>query len=151
MGHDYHEGQPNYNKYQLFHDGCYECKTRVESPVRAIEHIKDMQLAWHRAVSFEKDWLTSDELPISEAEAPVLRMIWALIVRFERDGIPLGIYPPLVASILRDDYHSVDCPYCKTQIWGDKTNIDSGLRKHIEYCPQAPDEDEDNTNTENPQ
>jgi hypothetical protein len=33
------------------------------------------------------------------------------------------------------------CPYCGTKIRGTLDNIDSGLRKHIEYCDKAPDDE----------
>ena len=33
------------------------------------------------------------------------------------------------------------CPYCNEKVWGTENDIDSGLRKHIEYCPKAPEPD----------
>jgi hypothetical protein len=48
----------------------------------------------------------------------------------------------LVSSILSIEYPSVDdfgatsaeCPKCHTTIYGTHADIDSGLRKHLEYC-----------------
>ena len=40
-------------------------------------------------------------------------------------------------------YIHEECPYCHSQIWGTKDDIDSGMRKHIEYCEEAPDPDEE--------
>ena len=33
------------------------------------------------------------------------------------------------------------CPYCGQVIHGTRADIDSGLRKHIEHCEKAPQED----------
>jgi len=33
------------------------------------------------------------------------------------------------------------CPYCSLEIHGTLAGIDSGLRRHIEHCEQAPQED----------
>jgi hypothetical protein len=35
----------------------------------------------------------------------------------------------------------VNCPFCGIRIWGTWSNIDSGLRKHLDYC-SVPEEDE---------
>lgn len=34
---------------------------------------------------------------------------------------------------------SVPCPYCGTHIFGMQSDIDSGLRKHVDYCESRPD------------
>lgn len=36
------------------------------------------------------------------------------------------------------DYIFERCPYCHTKVWGTERDIDSGLRKHIDNCPDAP-------------
>jgi hypothetical protein len=34
-----------------------------------------------------------------------------------------------------EGYHSIECPYCGQDVWGIPSDIDSGLRKHIQnYC-----------------
>lgn len=40
-----------------------------------------------------------------------------------------------VGEVVR--YIHEKCPYCHSQIWGTKDDIDSGMRKHIEYCDEA--------------
>jgi hypothetical protein len=37
-------------------------------------------------------------------------------------------------ALTHEDMISTDCPYCRTAIWGMASDIDSGLRKHIEHC-----------------
>jgi hypothetical protein len=38
-----------------------------------------------------------------------------------------------------DDMIFVLCPHCQARIWGLPADIDSGLRKHLEYCDKKPD------------
>jgi hypothetical protein len=152
--HDYHEGAPNYNQHQLYYDGCDECKFRAagQYPFEKV----DLKFAWGRAVRFEQGRLDPAEQPISEAEAPVLRLLWSLIVQLERHGIPLGQFPGETAQILREMIREkraadlarevdVDCPRnCGIAIHVTLADIDSSLRKHLEYC-NIPDP-EDNGN-----
>jgi hypothetical protein len=98
MSHDYHEGLPGYRPAQLYYDGCTECEQRTKDLILAIQHVRSLRDAWRRACLFEKGSLGGDE--VSEAEAPLLRLIWAMAVRFERQGIPLGVYPPDAVSSL---------------------------------------------------
>jgi hypothetical protein len=159
MSHDYHEGHANYNKFQLYYDRCAECRWRAEHPVRALEHLKDFRAAWTRAILFEKGRLEPDAA-VSTVEVPVLRMLWALAVQFERVGFPIGMFPGDALQVLRAtqdpqraehaaaiadrlaDYHAVACPRgCGADIYGTEADIDSGLRKHLEYCPLPNPED----------
>jgi hypothetical protein len=36
----------------------------------------------------------------------------------------------------------VNCPFCGERIWGIWSNIDSALRKHLDYCESVPKEDD---------
>jgi hypothetical protein len=99
MSHDYHEGLPNFSPHQLFHDGCDECEQRA-SHQYAFAKV-DLKAAWLRAYRWEKRQLSEAEQPISIAEAPHLRMIWTIQVLLERDGVPLGVYPGDLATIIR--------------------------------------------------
>jgi hypothetical protein len=105
MSHDYHEGHPNYNKFQLFYDGCTECKMRAEHPVWSVEYLKDFRAAWMRAIRFEKGQLEPSEA-VSNTEVPVLRTLWALVVQFERIGYPIGVFPGDVTQIAIGVGHS---------------------------------------------
>lgn len=98
MSHDYHQGQPNYNKQQLYKDGCAECKMRAESAY-PFEYV-NLRAAWNRATRFAQGRLDPAELPVSETEAPLLRILWSLILMLQRDGIPLGQYPGDTAVLL---------------------------------------------------
>jgi len=104
--HDYHQGAENYNAQQLLHDHCDECKRRSEHPAAAIDKLKDVKAAWHRAYRFEKGWLAPEELPISEAEVPILRILWALQIRLNMDGVPLGAYPGDLATVIRQPFRA---------------------------------------------
>lgn len=101
MSHDYHQGQPNYNQFQLYYDGCEECKKRSTDPSLVFSYLKDFRAAWHRAVRFQTDSMSPEELPISETEAPVLRMLVSLAVEFERYSVPFGQFPGDTTRILR--------------------------------------------------
>lgn len=54
--------------------------------------------------------------------------------------------PRIMTNSSSDSYERVNpnamiferCPYCKQDVWGTENDIDSGLRKHIEYCESAP-------------
>jgi hypothetical protein len=73
--HDYHEGQPNYHPDQLLKDGCAECKFRSEHIHAALAHMdtRRFAVAWMRAIDFEMGRLDN----VSQAEAPLLRVIWS--------------------------------------------------------------------------
>lgn len=98
MSHDYHEGHPRYSEAQILHDGCQECTQRSERPDVAIAYLDPASFAgaWVRAAAFQH----GDLADVSEAEVPVLRILSALQVQFERiSGLPVGKLPiPLVVT-----------------------------------------------------
>jgi len=98
VAHDYHQGAANYNPYQLFHDGCAECKLNAES-MYPFSKIKDMRQAWHRACRFEQGRLEPEEA-VSNVEVRVLRILWSLMVRLEREGLSLGLYPGDISGVM---------------------------------------------------
>lgn len=106
MSHAYHEGQPNYNPNQLYFDDCDECKTRANGAY-PFEKVKDLRAAWQRAYRFETGRLEPVELPVSETEIPVLRILWSLMIELQRYGIPFGMFPGDVAQSLRDMFNEV--------------------------------------------
>jgi hypothetical protein len=158
VSHDYHEGLPNYNEHQLYFDGCHECKMRAQSDY-PFEKVKDLKFAWLRACRFEQGNLDPAELPISETEAPVLRMLWSLIVKLQRVGLPIGLFPGDLAKLLREaqdreaatlaalrtaadltTFRNVACPRgCGMNVYGTDSDIDSNLRKHLDdICSSKP-------------
>lgn len=50
-----------------------------------------------------------------------------------------GMEPDEIPAI--DGYISERCEWCGVSIWGTADDIDSGLRKHQEYCESAPDDE----------
>jgi hypothetical protein len=94
MSHDIHAGDPA----QILHDSCGECQWRSEHPDAAISHL-DVQSfadAWKRAAAWGRDGLAD----VSHAEVPVLRVLWATAVQFERLGFPVGQVPYAPATAL---------------------------------------------------
>ena len=93
MSHDYHEAHPSYSPAQVLHDGCGECDMRSRMPNVAIGHLDPVRFAaaWHRAADFGRGQVDD----ASDAEVPVLHLLWAVQVQLERRGIPIGVLPIL--------------------------------------------------------
>ena len=91
MRHDYHQGLPGYSDSQILHDGCTECETRGRAPYEAIARMSnhDFTRAWIRAC----EWKTSQIPDIAIAETATLRVIWSIVLQFERRGTPIGALP----------------------------------------------------------
>jgi hypothetical protein len=91
--HDYHEGLPGYHPDQLLHDGCAECEARGKDVATAIGHLDRTNFirAWARAADWNKGRL--NDSAVSKAEAPLLRVLWALEIKFEPRGIAVGSCP----------------------------------------------------------
>jgi hypothetical protein len=89
--HDYHEKLPGYSPNQIWHDGCAECEQRGADPVRHLGTLDDRNFfrAWKRAC----EWETKGLADISRAESGLLKLLWAVQLRLERLGIPLGNIP----------------------------------------------------------
>ena len=91
--HDYHDGLPGYSSEQLLHDGCGECETRAKAGDHGIAQLdrQNFYHAWKRAA----EWNGNGGLtgPVSAAEAPMLRALWAVQLQLERRGVPIGEVP----------------------------------------------------------
>jgi hypothetical protein len=87
MSHDIHKGSPR----QILQDGCRECEQRAKDVHVAIAHLdtKMFAFAWHRAAA----WQQHGGGDISNAEAPLLRALWAVQVQLEQRGFPIGQVP----------------------------------------------------------
>lgn len=90
-GHDAHEGHPGYSPRQVLKDCCAECLARSEDIPLAISHLdrEEFDRAWRRAA----DWKRTGLPDISEAEAPLLDVLWVLAIQFENRGFPIGECP----------------------------------------------------------
>jgi hypothetical protein len=66
---------------------------RAERPDLMFAYIKDFPSAWGRAIRHGLGTLDPAELPLSETEAPVLRVIYSLAVILQKHGIPFGLFP----------------------------------------------------------
>jgi len=89
--HDYHEGQPNYSADQVLHDGCKECGLRAQSDDHGIANMDKFTFAraWLRAARWNREGL--DDLAM--AERPALNTLWAVQLKLETWGLPIGTLP----------------------------------------------------------
>jgi hypothetical protein len=90
--HDYHEGLPGYHPEQILHDGCAECETRGKNVAYAIGSLDKHRfaLAWRRAADRNR---TAGVRDFSQAERPLLEVLWAVQLGLEPRGIPIGEVP----------------------------------------------------------
>jgi hypothetical protein len=96
MAHDYHQALPGYSDDQILHDGCGECEARGKAVSRAITSLDKgrFALAWKRAA----DWnLTVGAVFVSKAERELLETLWAVQLRLEYYGVPIGTLPVATA------------------------------------------------------
>lgn len=89
MIHAYHEGLPGYSADQLLHDGCPECEYRAADSDHGIGRLdrENFARAWVRATQ------TGQLRSVSQAELPMLRVLWAVQVQLQRTGVPIGYLP----------------------------------------------------------
>ena len=92
--HTYHPDLPGYDQAQILHDGCPECEYRSEDIVRTLASLDQPTFAraWQRAGVLQRDGLTN----AADAELPLLKVLAAVEVQFERRGWPLGTVPDIV-------------------------------------------------------
>lgn len=93
MAHTYHAALPGYDERQILHDGCAECEERGQNLMSALAHMDGPTFAraWKRAY----DWKASSGDPeavgpISDTEAVLLQVLWAIQVILQRGGVPLN-------------------------------------------------------------
>lgn len=99
MIHDYHEALPGFDVRQIWHDHCLECENRGKTLPHSLGMLDSVNFfrAWQRAADWNRDLEVG---PISNAEKPLLELLWAMQVMFEREcGLPLGELP--FARVLR--------------------------------------------------
>jgi hypothetical protein len=91
MSHDYHDGLLGYSPAQILHDGCAECEQRAASPDHGISHLdrRNFIRAWRRAAKWNTDGIPD----LAQAEVPMFRVLWAVQLKLERLGIPIGALP----------------------------------------------------------
>jgi hypothetical protein len=76
MSHDYHDALPGFSENQIWHDGCGECEDRSEHISTGINSLDPANFAraWERATKWNKSGLSD----VSEAEVPLLNVLWSL-------------------------------------------------------------------------
>jgi hypothetical protein len=96
VSHDYHDGLPGFSAAQILHDGCGECEARAASPEHGIGNLDrgNFVRAWHRAA----EWNTHGLPDVAEAEVPMLRVLWAVQLKLENLGVPIGTLPVSLAA-----------------------------------------------------
>jgi hypothetical protein len=78
--HAYHPSLPNYDRRQIWHDGCPECESRGRTVPESIGNLDDDNLL--RAVARARLWYAGDAVDlgiISQAELPLLRTIMGAV------------------------------------------------------------------------
>jgi hypothetical protein len=93
MMHSYHQACPGYSPAQILHDGCGECEDRGRNLALAIGSMDKgcFVLAWRRAADWNRE--IGPVPDVSAAERPLLEALWAIQLRLENYGIPIGELP----------------------------------------------------------
>lgn len=89
--HDYHDGLPGFSATQILHDGCGECEARgkdVANAIACLDRGRFVQ-AWVRAAQ----WNRAGVPDCSAAERDLLSVLWAIQLKLEPRGIPVGEVP----------------------------------------------------------
>lgn len=91
--HDYHDALPGYDPEQLLHDGCTECEARATYCDHGISKLDSQNFAraWRRAYHWN---VGGTGTQISDAERPMLTVLWSVQLQLERRGVPIGHLPP---------------------------------------------------------
>jgi hypothetical protein len=91
--HTYHEGLPGFDQRQILHRGCDECEERGKDVRSALAHMDPptFHRAWRRAFDLMASKGDHGAVgPVSEAEYPLLTVLWGVQVHLERNGVPLN-------------------------------------------------------------
>jgi hypothetical protein len=91
MVHDYHDALLGYSEAQILHDGCGECEARGRNVNLAISSMDKGRFvkAWERAAV----WNLRSLSDLSQAERPLLEALWAIQLKLEIRGVPIGSVP----------------------------------------------------------
>lgn len=99
MTHAPHEVHAGYDAGQVMFDGCTECAehaTRMDCGITALDPGR-FATAWRRAAGWQRGQLAGSR--VSDAEAPLLSVLWSVQIQLENIGWPLGELPrPDVAA-----------------------------------------------------
>jgi hypothetical protein len=95
MTHDYHENLPGYDQRQIWFDGCAECESRGKHAADCLGTLDSLRFrrAWQRAADW--NWIDPPDIgPVSNAERPLLNLLWRFQVVLEREcRLPIGVLP----------------------------------------------------------
>jgi hypothetical protein len=89
--HTYHEGLAGFSAAQILHDGCDECEARAQEPAGGLGRLDSVNFtrAWARAAEWNRDGVPD----IAVAEIPMLSVLWAVQLKLENCGFPIGQVP----------------------------------------------------------
>lgn len=117
--HAYHDRLPGFNSAQLLVDECPECEARSLEDSHGIAQLDQLNFirAWHRAA----EWGAHGAGNIAAAEAPMLNVLWAIQLRLERLGVPIGVLPrgPILPQI-------DTAPPAVVELWSEALNGPAG-------------------------
>ena len=95
--HEFHPDLPGYDPDQVWHDGCETCEHRGRNPADGMMFLDPERFAhaWARAAAWNRQETEDQVQPtVSDAERPLLSLLWRFQVALERNcGIPIGMLP----------------------------------------------------------
>ena len=101
MSHDPHHSIPGYSPAQILVSGCRECAAISASRDCGLSHLdsRTFARAWERAAQWNGMGGGLDD--VSVAEAPLLSVLWALELKLQPLGWPLGELPVTTPPTVR--------------------------------------------------
>jgi hypothetical protein len=83
MMHNHHESLPDYDPSVILQDGCAECELRGRELLFTALDDRNFERMWKRAW----EWNQGDLRTVSQAEVPMLEVLWRIICKLEERGI----------------------------------------------------------------
>jgi hypothetical protein len=97
MSHEYHDALLGYSPAQVWHDHCGECEARGANLAHGIGCLDEQNFAkaWARAAAWNREGVPD----LSQAERPLLQVLWSIQLQFERRGVPIGELPGRLGAL----------------------------------------------------
>lgn len=91
MTHSPHHTADGYSPDQVLYDDCAECDGRAKRDDHGLANLDNatFERAWQRAADWERKGLAD----MARNEAPLFRMLVAVMVKLENRGLPFGYLP----------------------------------------------------------
>lgn len=85
----------------MLRDGCKECERQSKEPGLGIAHLDPLRFvhAWHRAAAWHIDGLDD----VSEAEKPMLNVLWCIQLHLDQRRFKIGVVPEQIRMVVMSD------------------------------------------------